>query len=510
MSSVNKKEYQTKLDELFKRIKKLINDPEFLPKFSQSVDATSRIILTISNTNNNHWAAEVVDNEGNPLFTDEDEQRKYEEAFKPFVESIRNTFKHINEQDGGVELLTTDQKISTDQIIPQSSKLDDTLKKLDPDELFNSFIQSIGSVDRSLKQFSSNYGIIKLQNDYDKKYKNDVHLIPQSITTLFPSQKLLLDQIKLPLRFIIFVIFLYLDVSRIMAAMSGLVTTQKILSSVLALLEFLRGDWKKSLLTFVGIFGTTPLLVGQFIKTFLYLFEKLSPTLQERIVYGSWDAIKSFTIGVLLSILQVTAPFQIREKISNALSVLREAKKGIDGDLEEAGYKPRQDFFSPTWDDLNNLQAVNDDPVFICSKEYTELIDSQSYSPLLRIIFELFRIPINKDMRKKYTCSDFPSPPKPYLELLKQNRQSTISTSETISTPKNTLTENSEQITDQVDKTKTQVMDQVMSPINATSRMVENTSKAVEQKVNSIGSLSSPLTRRGGKSVYNKNIINKL
>lgn len=509
MSSVNKIEYQTKLNELFRRIKKLINDPEFLPKFSESVDATSRIILTISKTNNNHWAKEVVDNEGNLLITDENEQREFEEAFKPFIESIRNIFKHINEQDGGSESILTP---SIDQITQQSSKLDDTLQKLDPDELFNSFIQSMGSVDRSLKQFSSNYGIIKLQNDYDKKYKNDVHLIPQSITALFPTQKPLLDQIKLPLRFIIFIIFLYLDVSRIMAAMSGLVTTQKILSSVLALLEFLRGDWKKSLLTFVGIFGTTPLLVGQFIKIFLYLFEKLSPTLQERIVYGSWDAIKSFTIGVLLSILQVTAPFQIREKISNALSVLREAKKGIDGDLEEAGYKPRQDFFSPTWDDLNNLQAVNDDPVFICSKEYIELIDSQSYSPLLRIILELFRIPINKDMRKKYTCSDFPSPPKPYLELLKQNRQSTISTSDTISTTKNALNENNDQVIDQVDKSKTKVIDQVIAPINTASRMVENTSKAVEQKVNSIGNLSSPLKRprRGGKSVYNKNIINKL
>lgn len=421
MSSVNKIEYQIKLNELFRRIKKLINDPEFLPKFSESVDATSRIILTISKTNNNHWATQVIDNEGNLLITNQDEQQEFEEAFKPLVESIRNIFKNENEQDGGAD---PDKKIKTESIT-----IDDTLKTLEPDELFNSFIQSMGSVDQSLKQFSSNYGILKLQNDYDKK--DDIHLIPSFIRTLpqLKPYEEILNRIKLPLRFFIFLIFLYLDVTRIMAAMSGLVTTQKILSSVLALLEFLRGDWKKSLLTFVGILGTTPLLVGQIIKIYLYLFEKLSPTLQERIVYGSWDALKSFIAGVLLSILQITAPFEIRTKIIKVLDTLQEGKKIIDKNLKEAGYQPRQDFFSPTWNDLNNLQAINDDPVFLCSKEYQELIDGQTQSPLLRIVLELLRIPINKNMRTKFTCSQFSCPEKPesYLELLKKDRQSTKS-----------------------------------------------------------------------------------
>jgi hypothetical protein len=435
MNTNKKLEYQAKFDELSRRIKKIVNDPYFISKLSESINSTSRIIETISKTDTNHWASQVVNDDNNPILSEED-QIQYEKALEPYLKNIRNLFSTKKDTyHGGVEESIIEEPGSiSEESSTSSQEVTDT--QIDPDELFNSFIQKMQTMDQSLRQFSSKHGILKLQNDYDKTYKNDIHLIPQPIRTALKTYNPIfenLDYIKAPLRFIIFLIFLYLDVTRIIAGVSGLVTTQKILSSVLALLEFLRGDWKKSLLTFIGIFGTTPLLVGQFIKIYLYLFEKLSPTLQERIVYGSWDALKSFILGVLLSILQITAPFSIREKISNVLTTLREGKQIIDKKLEEAGYKPRQDFFSPTWDDLNNLQAVNDDPVFLCSKEYQDLINEQDESsPLLRIILQLLRIPIDKDIRTKITCSQFPCPktPLPYLELLKLDR-----TNKTPSTP---------------------------------------------------------------------------
>jgi hypothetical protein len=548
MTSVNysetKNDLQKKLDIFCDQIKKIINNPDFLDKFSKSVDACSNIYHTISTTTTNHWAEDITDSNGNPLFETDEEKRQFELLLQPYVKEIRQK-KEEEKQTGG----DTDVKISSD--IPTSIgsvKMGDILKsklaEVDPDELFNSFVQATQKMDKSVKHFSSNYGLLKLQNDFDKDYKNDVHLIPQPIRrlpALLPYREIT-DQIKLPLRFIIFIIFLYLDVSRTVAAMSGLVTTQKILSSVLALLEFLRGDWKKSLLTFIGIFGTSPLLVGQFIKIFLYLFEKLSPTLQERIVYGSWDALKSFIAGVLLSILQVTAPFEVRTKISNVLAVLREGKQGIDKKLEEAGYKPRQDFFSPTWDDLNNLQAVNDDPVFICSKEFEDLISSKKdIPPLLRIVLELLRIPINENIRDKFTCSQFPKPRIPYLELLKLDRQQK-SPSTPISTPTTTLEETitptpGETIIPTPGETITPLstigstVSQVTNPIleaqqtatRAAQQSVDNLEQAaastitkspvgqaastISQTANTIGRIGQ---RLGGKRIYNTTGINKV
>lgn len=541
----NKIELQRKLDIFCSQIKKIINNTDFLDKFSKSVEACSIIYDTISTTTSNHWAENIKDSEGNPLFDTDEEKRQFELLLRPYVKEIRKSTENKDEEEkqaGGA----TDVKISSDiSTSIDSVKIKDLLKskltEVDPDELFSSFIQAIQKMDQSVKHFSSNYGLLKLQNDFDKDYKNDVHLIPQPIRTLpaLLPYKEITDQIKLPLRFIIFIIFLYLDVSRIIAAMSGLITAQKILSSVLALLEFLRGDWKKSLLTFIGIFGTSPLLVGQFIKIFLYLFEKLSPTLQERIVYGSWDALKSFLGGLLLSILQVTAPFEVRTKISNVLAVLREGKQGIDKKLEEAGYKPRQDFFSPTWDDLNNLQAINDDPVFLCSKEFEDLISSKKdIPPLLRIVLELLRIPINEDIRDKFTCSQFPKPRIPYLELLKLDRQQK-SPSTPISTPTPTPTPTSEETVSEIPtitpvSTIDTTVSQVTNPIletqqaaikeaqqsvdklgkEATNTMIQSpvgqAASTISQTANTIGKIGKIGKSVGGKRIYNTKGINKI
>ena len=542
MTSINRVEYQAKFDELFRRIKKIVNDPEFISKFSESVNSTSRIIETISKTDTNHWASQVVNADNNPILSEE-EQIHYEKALNPYLKNIRNFFS-----------IKTDTYHGGDEE-PDTSSQEVNNIKIDPDEVFNSFIQKMQTMDQSLRQFSSKHGILKLQNDYDKTYQNDIHLIPQPIRTALKTYNPIfenLDYIKAPLRFIIFLIFLYLDVTRIIAGVSGLVTTQKILSSVLALLEFLRGDWKKSLLTFIGIFGTTPLLVGQFIKIYLYLFEKLSPTLQERIVYGSWDALKSFILGVLLSILQITAPFSIREKISTVLATLRDGKQLIDKKLEEAGYKPRQDFFSPTWDDLNNLQAVNDDPVFLCSKEYQDLIDEQQESsPLLRIILQLLRIPIDKNIRTKITCSQFPCPetPLPYLELLKLDRTqkplstpSPASAASASSAPAASASSASAPVasapasvaspftsvqtiipTKEAQQTIQKAKEIINNPLKvgahvATSLLPTEVKAQAQSIANTAEKTTDLLTqlsptrkrpRRGGKKIYNKNIINK-
>ncbi len=543
-----KKELQIKLDIFCDKIKKIINNPNFLEKFSKSVDACSIIYHTISTTTTNQWAENIKDNEGNPLFKTEEEKRQFELLLQPYVKEIRKSTENNNEEkqnggDGEDKSLPTLTQASTGTSTPQMSDLlKSKLAEVDPDELFNSFIQATHKMDQSVKHFSSNYGLLKLQNDFDKNYKNDVHLIPQAIRTLpaLLPYKDITDQIKLPLRFIIFIIFLYMDVSRIIAAMSGLVTTQKILSSVLALLEFLNGDWKSALLTFIGIFGTSPLLVGQFIKIFLYLFEKLSPTLQERIVYGSWDAIKSFITGLLLSILQVTAPFEVRTKISNMLAVLREGKEGIDKKLEEAGYKPRQDFFSPTWNDLNNLQAVNDDPVFLCSKEFEELISSKKdIPPLLRIVLELLRIPINENIRDKFTCSQFPKPRIPYLELLKLDRQQkspstpistptttpeetiTLTPGETITeiptiTPLSTIDSTVSQVTNPILETQQSVIREAQQSVNKLGKAATNTiiqspvgkaASTISKTANKIEKIEKSL---GGKRIYNIKGINKI
>jgi hypothetical protein len=63
---------------------------------------------------------------------------------------------------------------------------------------------------------------------------------------------------------IVFIIYLVLDIARIAIGVTGNTIGRKIMSIVLSILELLRGDWKKAVLTIVGYYGVMPLLIGEF------------------------------------------------------------------------------------------------------------------------------------------------------------------------------------------------------------------------------------------------------
>jgi hypothetical protein len=116
---------------------------------------------------------------------------------------------------------------------------------------------------------------------------------------------------------------------------SGPSIGRKILSILLSILELLRGDWKKSILTLIGYYGMMPMLIGQLLKVFLTGFKMLDPQLQQSIVYGTLDSAKSLMIGFLLAIFQVTAPEEIRLPLIGSLEKISQKKAEMDGTLED-------------------------------------------------------------------------------------------------------------------------------------------------------------------------------
>ena len=176
---------------------------------------------------------------------------------------------------------------------------------------------------------------------------------------------------------------------------------------VLAIAELLRGDWKKAVLTFIGYYGMTPLLFGQLMKAYLSLFRMLSPQLQQSIIFGSLDASKSLLIGLLLSIFQVTAPEEVRLPLIGILEKIAQRKAEIDGTLEDENLSARPDYLAPTFEDLNNIQAVMSDDAYICSCEFEDLLAAVNKSAIIKIVLQILRIPVNKDF-KEYKCGQGP------------------------------------------------------------------------------------------------------
>ena len=415
------------LDQLSREIKHQMQQKQGWEKLSHSVNGIARVITAITETEGDDWVNHV---DG----LSENEKQSFRNTFRPYLSTIRSYVQPNSLIQGGTipdipisattEIDTATVPATAIPSLPIQSI--PSIQSIDLDAAFTGLIQKSEQVNQTAEYLSSQYGLTRLERDFDKK--EDLHVVPEflrvMIGSLGPSgiaTKQFLDKLTVPYRFLVFLIYLYLDISRLSAATMGYPTQQKTLTVILALLELFRGDWKKSILTFMGFYGTTPLLAGQMGKAFLYLFERLSPTLQDRMVYGAWDASKSLLIGILLAIFQLTAPLSIRKPFMEMLQTLSDGKRALDESLIEAGLEPRSDDFAPTWDDINRLQAVNDDPTFICSCEYQEVIKNIGDSALVRLILQLLRLPVNEEMREKYTCADR-TPCKPYIDALRLNQ----------------------------------------------------------------------------------------
>ena len=291
-------------------------------------------------------------------------------------------------------------------------KLSDKLKSIDisnftPDVLFEKVISSYQNINRKMND--------AMEVVHFEKHLDEEPDIPMGGIPISP-------------RFIIFLIYYVLDITRVAVSVYGNETGRKLLSIIISILDLVRGDWKKAILTFIGYYGSSPLLIGQAFKTYLTVIQMLSPTIQIKIPYFMYDSAKSMLFGVLLSIIQIGAPKPIRDKLGIILLKLSDVKHKIDNNFKAIvpPLYPRPDYLDVNFTDLNSLQAVLDDPVYVCSTEHQEAVEeliqsakedksAEGGSALIQLILSFMRYPHTSGM-KKFLCGKNPS--KTYVQLL--------------------------------------------------------------------------------------------
>ena len=400
-----------------RQIEETLANKDFSKNLYQSTEGITRILDAILTTKGEDWAAHVVDEQGQPLLT-ESEQREFTIAFQDHIYAVLNflgaTGRYGEEQDP-----TT---------IPGR------------DDIYEKFMGRIRSVNQTVQNYASQHGVLKLEKE--SEWQPDSPLIPEPVRQApfqgVPTHRPNLDKLNPPFRTIVFAVYMALDVARISMTVSGRDTGQKILSILVSLLDFLRGDWKKSILSFMGFFGMSPLLYGQFGKVFLTAFGMFSHQVQD-----SLDPAKSLLIGLLLAIFQVTAPEEVRRPLLDAMKGVAKYKAKRDGDPKEADLSARPDYLVPTVEDLNHLQAVISDPAYLCSCEFQQMINAVNKSGTIKIVLQLLRIPVTTTY-KENKCGKGPC--KPFVEtvvnsaqeekreepLTEQNLQQSVSTPNTI------------------------------------------------------------------------------
>ncbi len=398
-------------EHLEKSIKDTLNNNTLGENLKVSIDGISKMIDAVIKTKGKKWETYMVNEEGKPMLSNE-EQKKFNKILQPYINTILKTFIISSDMDDDISNEIEDKSAHR---LEQAGG--------GPDDVFQAIIKKIKEYDLQVKSIASDssFGILHFEKEHDTQ--DDIKILSTESALLLAEVPvlgelaLLISKIPpIPVRFLITSVYLFLDIMRISFGVLNFDKMRKLMSILIALLDFLKGDWKKAVLTFAGYYGMYPLLFGQIGKVFLTVFQMINPEISDDIIYGSFNTLKSILLGAALSILQITANKNLRETIINKLEPLSVQKKELDEKLVSAGIQPLPSYMDASFGDINNLQAIFNNDALACSKEIQETISSLiQNNPVMTSIIQLLGIPTNPESLQQRCGTE---PLKNYTELL--------------------------------------------------------------------------------------------
>jgi hypothetical protein len=477
------KTYTQSIEHARKQVDQLFQRSDFATMLSRSTTGILGILFAMQE-HGEQWAKNAVDEDGQPLLTPA-EQTVWTAMCEPYLPFFRSW-----SQQGGADLPTV-PTVPAGPLGPTDPLGSDTPAASDagPDDFFESAYAQYERANSTIHQYVSKHGPIQMST-FDKG--QDIPLFPKMVTTAlqgYPATKavgMALEKVKLPPRTIYVIVYLLLDMARISASVAGADQNRKILSVIMAVLDLLRGDWKKAILSLLGYAGSSQLYLGQLLKVYLTLFQTINPRIQRDIIFGSYSLGKSLLIGGLLSVFQVTAPASVRIPMIEMLEKLAERKEAIDDVLMGQGLAPRSDDLAVSFEHIQRIQSLMDDTAFICSKEYEELTKSVQNNFAIRMVFQLAGIPTS-DTFKERRCGK--GPRKPLVDnIVQESLDRPLQAPEQEQEPEMPTTK----ATDEQVKAAIQKVDGSSESVEAPSESVEAPSEPVEALSESVEAPSTP------------------
>jgi hypothetical protein len=398
------KELQTMLDYL----EKISNeDPEILKKkVYETFSGVAFLALEAKDAKyKKGWASKLVDRHGDPLFGKK-EAEILESAAKTFVEPM---FRQA--QNGGEPDL---KPSSTMSMIQQKNPINPD--DISIDKAFWKVRELFSTIDKNVKTFSRELGPFRFFYDRQMDFR-----IPLPIPMPAPPF-IAVVMVPIPPRAIPILIGLIVESIRLTYSVGPLSndTTRKTLSLVLGLIDILKGDWKQGILSILGFFGEAPLLAGVFMKVVVNLMEFIAPDIQEKLILDLYQSGKSLFIGFLLwgfanfspDVARAIAREQfdkIKQVVTDANGKIDEVQAAMQKSIDPLGLKIKfqdiSDDFIPSFDDIQNIQAIIRQPTIFCSKEFQETIEPMRKLPVIRLVLELMSIPTDTESLEA-ACKD--------------------------------------------------------------------------------------------------------
>ena len=277
----------------------------------EAMDGISLTFLAFQDKNGEKgWAKDLKNSTGNPMWTEEQVQM-LEKLLPTVVDSIKP-----KEQHGGAEIPFITGK-SFHELVPPSSSwisLDgafygarDYLKKLDEDN----------------KQIAKSLGFLTFVGE-DSNEDIKIGPIPYINKTIDIPPRVVLPLINTILESIRLLVSVTFDIKIL----------RQLFSLTLALLDFARGEWKNAILSFLGVFSRDWLLIGVVGKTGRWVYNFISPDIQENLEEDIFKSGKSMFIGVWLWLASILSPSFIRKRINSLIENINIKAKKINEEIE--------------------------------------------------------------------------------------------------------------------------------------------------------------------------------
>lgn len=372
------------------------------------------------------WARHVFRQDKTPLFSHE-EAAQIEKAFERFHAHIAALFEDQPTQSGG------DLSPIAAVVMPtQDNPLVDKPFHFQPEEIsldkaYYWLMETLDGYDNQARELARQSGIMRFESCLDAEGR------PSDLCPDF-----MLGTVPVPRRLVFPLLSGLLDMLRLLLGnpMFDIKIVRILLSISLSVMDLMRGDWKTSLISLMGVMGSQAAVASFFLKMVRYMWLFISPDLQVQLRTDTFRASKSLVVGFFLWIFTLLAPMPIRTSMSSAFNRLHDFAKDLKTQLDAVQTTlqtqspnrvkiifPKLPLASvPTLDDIQNLQAIMHEPSLVCTTEVQLLIKGMLSNVPLRLILELLNVPtVPQDIQ--VMCPLGEQPLKTQIENLAQKIQ---------------------------------------------------------------------------------------
>lgn len=398
-SDKKKEALYTLLNEAAAEVKK---NPQTLPEhIYKTVEALSTVFYLWRNSDGEKgWSRAMTDADGKPFFTEE-ESSAVENGFAALGPVLQE------KQLGGAVPLIPRGEIAT-----RLKNLIDP-RELSIDNAYYTLQRKIGEYDTQWKEIADSLGIVK-GVEAGPDIKGMTPAIPP--LAIPPLPYLIVRKTILPfVSYAIELLRLWLSLQPVDSQLFRFFT-----SFIQGFLDAIRGDAKQAILSLLGLYSKSGLMVSVAGRFIINVAELVSPDLREQFSDISYKSAKSLIVGFVLWTFSTFAPEALRAVVDQGFQKIRDLVNDVNTKItavetqmsaagEKAGVKvtmPRiPQEFVPSMDDIQNLQMLSRMPEVTCSPEFREIIEPMMAIPPLRLILDLMNIPTVKEDIDK-TCAN--------------------------------------------------------------------------------------------------------